>query len=494
MQRINLKLKRMNGAAIDSIILTFIQVITTAVGLIVSKILSVNFSLTEYGTYSQVMLITNTASSLTILGMTNAVNYFFNSNSSYEEKEKYLGTLFDIQYILGITCALLLVLFRYPIAVYFKNDQLQEILWVAACLPALQNLLPMMQVLFVATGNSKLIAVRNFIISIARLISVLIASYITKDINTIIILLVLLDVIQIGCFRFLLKRNGIHLRVRDFDRKKLKEIFAFCLPMAVYLMTNSLSRDIDKYVVSYFADTETLAIYSNASKVLPFDLITASFITVLIPIITRQVRSNDYVKALCSFKAYLRLGYIATWILAFGAVVLSESLLQFLYDAKYLPGIGVFIVYLFVDMIKFANTSLILVAKGKTKTLMYVSIGALFCNLLLNIPAYKALGIIGPAITTLIITLALIIVLLMISARELKSSIIKLFDWKETLLIAVELIVVGTGVFVLRRALGGYISSSTVVLIICYGLYLSIMLLLNWKRLLSCLKEINQLK
>ena len=67
MERVKMRLKAMNGAAVDSIILTFIQVVTTAVGLVVSKILSVNFSLTEYGTYSQVMLITATASSLTIL-------------------------------------------------------------------------------------------------------------------------------------------------------------------------------------------------------------------------------------------------------------------------------------------------------------------------------------------------------------------------------------------------------------------------------------------
>lgn len=494
MQRAKTRLKGMNGAAVDSIILTFIQVVTTAVGLIVSKILSVNFSLIEYGTYSQVMLIVTTASSLTILGMTNAVNYFFNGNASYDEKQKYLGTLFDIQYVLGIFCALLLMLLRDPISVYFKNDQLRGILWVAACLPALQNLLPMMQVLFVATGRAKLIAVRNFLISIARLVFVLIASYITKSIDTIIVLLLVLDIVQIGCFRLLLRKNRINIRIRDFDYRKIKEIFVFCLPMAVYLMTNSLSRDIDKYVVSYFADTEMLAIYSNASKVLPFDLVTASFITVLIPIITRQVRSEDYAQALCSFKAYLRLGYIATWILAFGAVILSKDLMLFLYDAKYLPGLAVFVVYLFVDMIKFANTSLILVAKGKTKTLMYTSVAALLGNALLNIPAYKAFGIIGPAVTTLFITMALVSVLLIISARELKSCVSELFNWKEMLLITIELVLVGIGIFVLSRVLEEYISSSTILLIICYGLYLIILLALNWKRLLSCLKEINQLR
>lgn len=70
----------------------------------------------------------------------------------------------------------------------------------------------------------------------------------------------------------------------------------FSIPMAIYVLTNSLTRDIDKYVISAFADTETLAIYTNASKILPFDMLTASLITVLIPIITRLINQKNMEK------------------------------------------------------------------------------------------------------------------------------------------------------------------------------------------------------
>lgn len=494
MQQWRTRLRWMNGAAADSMILTFIRVVTTVVGLVVTKILSVHFSLAEYGTYSQIVLLTTTADSLTILGMTDAVNYFYNSNARPEEKQKYLGTLFDLQYILGGIWAILVLLFQDQIVAYFKNEQLRSVLWVVTFWPLLQNLFPMMQVLFIAAGRSKMIAVRNFVVSVLRLLVVLFASYITRDIKTIIILLAALDLVQVVFFKMVLNGNRVYIRIRDFDRGKLKEIFAFCLPMAVYLMTNSLSVDLDKYVVSYFADTETLAIYTTASKVLPFDLVTMSFITVLIPIITRQVRSGRYADALQSFKAYLRLGYIVTWILAFGAVVLSADVMRFLYDEKYLPGLGVFVIYLFVDMFKFANTSLVLVARGKTRLLMVASIGALAANLILNIPAYLAWGIVGPAITTIAVTFVLVIVLLSISARQLQSSFFRLFRWREMLLVTAELLLVGAGTFALRSLLGNWISSTTVLLVLCYGLYLLVLLALNGKRILHCLREINRLK
>ena len=76
--------------------------------------------------------------------------------------------------------------------------------------------------------------------------------------------------------------------------------------MAVFVLVNSLNRDIDKYVIAFFTDTETLGIYSNAARLLPFDMITASFITVLAPIFTRQVKAEDNSKVLDTLKIFIR--------------------------------------------------------------------------------------------------------------------------------------------------------------------------------------------
>lgn len=483
-----------NGAAVDSLLLTFVNIVTAVVGIVVAKLLSVYFSLEEYGTYSQAMLIVSTAGSLTILGLTDAVNYFYNGTADSKRKEQYIGTIFDIQYIIGMICAILIILCRDLIVGYFKNEALRGVLWIVALLPVLQNLIPMMQVMFVSVGKAKLIAARNFIISLARLASVLIACFVTREIKSILELLLLLDVAQVIYFYLSLKKQSIHIKASAFDYGDLREILAFSIPMAAYLLTNSLSRDIDKYVVSYYANTETVAIYSNAAKLLPFDMITTSFITVLIPIITRQVRAEQYDAAFSSFKMYLRLGYIATWMLVFGTIIPSRELMLFLYDEKYLPGLPVFVVYLLVDMIKFAGTSLIFVAKGKTKKLLLISCSALVLNLLLNPPAYRMLGMIGPALTTLLITLALAVALLTLGSRELHNSVFKLFNWREMALIVAELLAAGAVAACLRSILIAHSPYNTLNLMLTYGVYFVIMLGLNYKRIISCLKEINALK
>ena len=87
-------LKLNNGAATNSIMLMTVQIITTILGLIVTKLLSVHFSLTEYGTYSQALLVTTTATSISILGLTNATNYFYNRTEKEYIQKKICSNYF----------------------------------------------------------------------------------------------------------------------------------------------------------------------------------------------------------------------------------------------------------------------------------------------------------------------------------------------------------------------------------------------------------------
>ncbi|KLU66122.1 polysaccharide biosynthesis protein [Desulfosporosinus acididurans] len=489
------KLKlELQGAAADSLILTFVKVVTAVLGLLLTKLLSSQFTLQEYGTYSQAMLIVSTITSISVLGLTDATNFFYNAADDETQKQKNIATVFGLQYIIGTTAAIIVMFLSAPIIEFFDNDQLKQVIYFAAWMPLLENLLPMLQVLFVSIGKAKLIAVRNFIISLARLLIVVLACFVTNDIKTIFVLLLVLDIIQVAYFMGSLSKLRFQIRIFDFRKSLVPAILKFSIPMAIYVLTNALSRDIDKYVISYFTNTETLAIYTNAAKGLPFDLLTASFLTVMIPIITRQIRSEKYEEAQITFKSYLRVGYITTWPLVAGAIVVAKELMLFFYDKKYLPGLSVFIIYRFVDMTRFANTSLVLAAKGKTKILMYCSLISLGAHLVFNVISFKMFGMIGPAITTLAFTLCLTLALVVLGAREINTNIVKLFNLKEVSLIVVELLAIGGICYTLKMFLYSVISSSIIVLMLIYCTFILIMLALNWKRIFECLHIISVLK
>ena len=491
LQTISHKLK---GAAADSLILTFVKVVTAVLGLLTTKLLSTQFSLSEYGTYSQAMLLASTITSVSILGLTDATNYFYNSADDEERKRQNIATVFGIQYIIGIFCGLLVCIAQAPIIQYFRNEELYKIIIFAAWMPIFNNLIPMLQVLFISIGKAKTIAIRNFMVSLLRLGFVALASFVTRNIRTVFVLLLILDIAQVVYFYISFSKNGFRIKLRDFRCKLVGPILNFSIPMAVYVFTSALSRDIDKYVISYFSDTQTLAIYTNAAKVLPFDMLAAAFLTVLVPIVTRQVRSENYTDAQKTLKAYLRVGYLATWILVVGAIVNAKEMMLLLYDKKYLSGLSVFVVYLFVDMFRFANMSLILAAKGKTKTLLKWSLISLVVNAALNVVTYLTVGIIGPALSTLVVTIGLMLIYLSISAKEISTSIKELFDWREVITEIVQLLVIGSIALVIKKLLYMFISSYVIVLLLNYVMFCGVMMLLNKPRLADCLKIINQLK
>ena len=488
------RLKLSNGAATNSLLLTFVHVITVILGIVVTKLLSVHFSLEEYGTYSQAVLVTTTATSISILGLTNATNYFYNRSTNVSDQKTYVATIFAIQYIIGTLTGILLIVIRPLLSAYFGNDSLIAILPIVAFTPLLQNLISMYQFLFVSIGKAKVIAVRNLIVSSVRLLAVVLACFVFKNIVTVLIVILFLDMFQILYFFFLFKEFKHSIRIRDVRLKLTKEILIFSVPMSIYVLTNSLSRDIDKYVISAFSNTETLAVYTNAAKLLPFDMLTASLITVLIPIITRMINQKDFDKAQEVFKLYLRIGYVLTFIFVGGAIALSKNLMLFLYDDKYIIGLPVFVVYLVVDMIRFANVTTILSGAGKTKTLMVVSVSTMVLNAIFNVIGYKLFGLIGPAIVTLILTICMTIALLHFGAKEIRTKVVRLFCFREILTVGAQIIIMGAVVFVISRVLDSVGVQYVFSLCLCYGLYILVLGLLNYRRALDCYRKLNQYK
>ena len=486
--------KNKNGTATNVMLLIFVRVVTTVISLAITKLIATSFSLSEYGTYSQAELVKSTVVSFSILGLIDASNYFYNSTNDIDEQRTSISTIFFIQYVVGGSCAVIIILLRNVIAKGFNNPDLSEMMFLIALMPLLGNVCQIYQTLYVSIGKAKYIAIRNFIVMALKLLAVLLACFLTKKLHTVLAVILIVDIVQIIYFALGFKKAKFKISIAYAKFSYIKKILSFSIPMMMYILTNTLSRDLDKYVISIMAGTAPLAIYTNASKPLPFDILTTSLITILVPIITRQLNEKKYVEVEHTFKLYLKLSYITTFILVGGAIALSENLMIFLYDTKYLAGLTVFIIYLFVDMLKFANITTILSAAGKTKLLMVISFLILLVNAILNVVFFMLFGFCGPAIATLLLTFLSSLLLLHFGAKEMKSKISKLFDFKEMLIILVQIIIVGACAVALSTFLKKIGMWYVFSLVLSYGSYLLIMGLLNLKRLINCFKDINSLK
>lgn len=490
-------MRKMRGASWDSMFLTVVRMVTTLTSILLTKILSVGLSLGDYGTYSQANVIISLCISFLLLGLGDSINYFYNSDLNKDSKEnkiQIINTIYMIEMIAGIVLMFGMIAGRTYIASFFSNDALSGLVLLVAIKPMLDNMLYFYQILFVSVGKAKFIAIRNLMVSVCKVLGAAVAVHYFKDIRFLFVFLIVLDAIQLCLFALFFSKEGFIVNPFRGKFKNVRGIMRYGIPMGIFAITTSLTRDIDKLVIGYLADTETVAIYANCSKVLPLDIIVSSFATVLIPYIMKFISGNKNHDASLLFKNYLKIGYYSVWTFGTGIIMVSSQAICFLYSSEYLVGKNIFIIYILDSMVKFASMHLLITASGNSKCLMYYSAASLVANLFLNIILYQILGIIGPALATLIVTTVYSVAILRKSIKIIDGKWAEIFDCKDMLSFIVVLLVCA---FVFGRINSALINAHLnqyISMIISMGAYGITVLLVYLKKVSTALKSINNLK
>ena len=158
-----------------------------------------------------------------------------------------------------------------------------------------------------------------------------------------------------------------------------------------------------------------------------------------------------------------------------------------------MAGLSIFVVYILVDMIKFTNITLLLSASGRTKQLMALAVGAMVANLGLNLALFHVLGLIGPAIATLIVTLGTGILMLHVGAKGLGAGVKAFFDLRYLARLAAESVAAVAAFCAGRIYLEQLGLPYLAVMIFIGGACFLVLGALNGKRFVYNLRQVNQM-
>ena len=182
-------------------------------------------------------------------------------------------------------------------------------------------------------------------------------------------------------------------------------------------------------------DVELFAIYTNASRELPFSIIAASLTAVLLPQLARLLSKGKNQEAVNLWKNSIVLSFSVICFLSFGCIVFAREVIILLYSDKFIYGVGVFRMYCLLILLRSTYWGIILNSCGKTKFILYCSLASLFLNLVFNYLCYLLFGFIGPAIATLIVFVFLTFIQLIATSKVIKIKLSKIFPWHEILII-----------------------------------------------------------
>lgn len=388
----------------DSVLLSVVRIVTIFAGMVQTMILARTLTKELYGTFSQTLLVHSFIAPLLSLGLEASISFFFNKTDNQIERGKAINTIFFLTVLAGIAGAVLLTGARKPIAGFFSNPELIPLVLYISIRPLLTNLITLYQPLYVSLGYTKIIAIRNLLVSVFQVLFILFVSLYIKSLVALLLVFILLDILQIVIFSHFLSSRYSSIHLLKFDKALLRPILQFALPMLFSSFLGTISINFDKLLIGRMMSTEDFALYSNMAKELPLSFIVASITTVITPHIIKYLHQGDKDTFKELWSDYIEVGYSVTWTLIVGLFVVSSEAITILYSTKYLDSVGivVFRLYLVVAAFRFTYFGMIPSALGKTRIILLYTTIAIVINVALNYPFFLLFGMIGPAIATII--------------------------------------------------------------------------------------------
>lgn len=416
----------------EAIILTISKVLTMLMQLVSGMLLARFRTLEEYGTYAQLHMAITLGISLFMLGLPNCINYFLARSDTKEEKRQFLSIYYTVNTILGVLVGIILVISIPIIEIYFRNDKISSFAFYLCIFPWASITITGISNVLVTYGQSKKLLALNLGNAASTLVCVVIVHLSSGTFREYMIMYLVCEVaIALGIYLIVYRlEKGLSFRL---DWGRIRELLRYAVPIGLASLIGTLNIELDKLMIGRLFDAETLAVYTNASKELPVTILASSLTAVLLPRMAKSFKDNEYDKAIRLWGNAVQLSYLLICFCSMALVVFAPQIMTILYSEKYLSGVSIFRVYSLVLLLRTTYFGLVLNTIGKTKFIMYSSIVSFVLNCGMNYLLYMLLGVIGPALATLISLTVVGVAQLYASAKLLGITLVEIFPWKKLL-------------------------------------------------------------
>jgi len=415
--------------------LTISRLITTVITIVSAMILSRYLSLGEYGTYSQLIMLTNIFSGLLMLGLPNSINFFL-VNSNLKEKERFLSVYYSFSTVAGCTVGLLLVVLTPFFVQYFDNVYLKGCFFFLAVYPWTRIINTSLDNILIVYKKIKLLMLSRVINALLILLVLIITVIFELNFYVYLVFFIGVESLFALSVYVIVKKVAGHFSF-TIDFPLMKKILQYSIPIGLASMVGTINIELDKLFIGFYMNTEMVAIYSNASRELPVTIISASLVAILLPRLIEILKQNRVETAVELWSRTTALSFFVLCFFVSVFYVFAPEILAFFYSDKYASGVTIFRIYSIAILLKCTYFGMVLNAIGKTKFILYSSLASLMLNVVFNFIGFHMFGFIGPALATLFSQLSMNLLQLVATSKVIKIKFVKLFPWKSVFFILI---------------------------------------------------------
>lgn len=467
----------MNNIGKNTLWLTGTKFMNLGFTFLTTIILSNYRSLIEFGTYSQLVSISTLASSIIILGLPTSINYFLSLSKIKDERKKILSNFYTLSLILSTFIGILLFLLSNFVSDYFNNNLIRLYSFFLLIYPCSLIIGSSIDNVMIYYGKMKTLLFYRVVNSLVIFLISIFASIYTINFLTYIFILSIIMILFISFELLLVFLNSDKFRF-EFDFFIIKKLMSYSIPIGIGSIFGIIAISIDKLMIGRMYSAEDFAIYTNAARQLPLNVVVVSLNAILIPHIVKRLSKGDIRTSIDLWKNATLISFAFLSFFAMILFVFAPDVISILFSDKYLPGVTIFRINSVSILVQTANYSLILNALGKTKYYLYFSFLTMILNIVFNIIFNIYLGLNGFILATLLTTTVTALIQLKVTSSVIRVSIRQMFPWIGLFWILFLVIFLGLVLFILKliNLTGNSFLNFAILLAISSSLYFLIII------------------
>ena len=387
--------------ATDSSKLSIAQFTSLGISMVNIMLLSRFRTLEEYGTYSQLLMVSAIVVTFFSSGFSQCINYFLANAENPEDRKSFIKNYYFILSISGLLGGIVGVSLIPVLADYFNNEAIKTYFFVLLIYPFANILNNGADRLFIVYKKANQLILFKIRYSITSLLTVSLAVFFQWSFYNYLIVFISVELFFAFLIYFFVYKITNVVPI-GFNADICKKIIMFAVPMGLAALVAVINTELNRLIIGGLVDTETLAVYTNAAKELPITVFCTSISAVVMPFVVRNIQNGNNNEAVKLWNHSIKLSAYIMCFFAVAFFVFAPQVISVLYSNKFLSGVWVFRIYLLVLLFRLTYYGMILNAQGSTKIILVCSLISIAINIILCYVFFNIMGVIGPALATVI--------------------------------------------------------------------------------------------
>lgn len=406
--------------------------VKTIMGFVLARL----FTKDDFGTWRQLFLLNDTLSCLVLLGIPQSILFFLPRlrKINPEKAPAFVGQTLWLLGVSGLVLGLGIFLLREPIGHWFSNPALPGLLTLFWLYPFFSFLMSAHNYVFIAHDRPRRTAVFTAVSVITDAVLVLGAALVYKNPWAVTLGLMISSTLQFLYVAMAL-RPLTAMTIPAWP--SIREQLVYSLPLGLASVLGILAKQLDKLVVSGWFTPADYAVFSVGATEIPLvGTIIGTLNAVLLPALSASAAQGNRDDFYRVHRGAVRKNALFIVPLCALFFVVAPDFFVVAFSAPYAGAAVFFRIYIISALLRVAVYNVPFSALGRTRVVLWVSLGSLSTNFLLNLVLVKPFGMSGCAWATVISVYATVTVWLLLSKNMLHLSLRRMYPVSDMLLTA----------------------------------------------------------